>query len=118
MRTLRSAFCFTALALAALAAQAQSPYRLSDIEKQPIPRDEFYRLWRNVALGNCDKAFQQRNQMPATCRQQVIERAPACAAGLADKTPEKVGSVELSTGLARQYLACAMAGTATGTGAP
>jgi len=108
MKPFRTAARFAAMACCVLAAQAQSPYRLSDIEKQPIPRDEFYRLWRNVALGNCAKAFQQRNQMPATCRQQVIERSPACVAALTDKTPEKVGTVALSSSLAREYLTCTL----------
>lgn len=112
MRTLIATLCFGALALASLAGHAQSPYRLNNLEKQPIPRAEFYRLWRNVALGNCSKALQQKYESPEACRKQVLERAPACTAGMMDKTPEKVASFDLSTELAREYLACAMAGGA------
>lgn len=109
MKLVRFAVRFACLALSASAALAQSPYRLNNLEKEPIPRDEFYRLWRNVALGNCSKAVQQRYESPEACRQQVLARSPGCAAQLATQTPEKVGSFELSGTLARQYLACMMA---------
>lgn len=113
MRTLISTAIFCILSLAGLPGQAQSPYRLNNLEKQPIPRAEFYRLWRNVALGNCSKALQQKYESPEACRKQVLERAPACATGMMDKTPEKVASFDLSSELARQYLSCTMGAGAT-----
>ncbi|QWP77662.1 hypothetical protein J5226_04420 [Lysobacter sp. K5869] len=89
------------IALAAIAAFAYlhwfavpAPrYRLADIDRQPIPRAEFFALWREAAEGLCERNVAGTGRLaPADCRAYVAQaharcvdaRAPAMIAGQAE----------------------------------
>ena len=82
-------------------------YSLKAAEARPIPRDEHLRLWREVALKQCDDARKRFNLPPDQCLQVVAARADACTAKLAPETPALAGSTAAVKDVGRKYLQCA-----------
>jgi hypothetical protein len=113
MRRLALSFLAAAAGLSPSApGQAQTPghpntYSLKTVEKNPIPRDEHFLLWREVALKACDNARSRFNLAEPECRQIVGARAANCAVQLAGSTPARITSTDVARSVGRQYLNCA-----------
>lgn len=82
-------------------------YSLSDVEGRPIPRREFYELWRGTAERLCDTREQSATTLaPAACRDYVASHHDGCVAMVGAGAPETIATKAESRRLARPYLDC------------
>jgi len=105
-------FIFAIGSSSASPAQAQSEgtrndYSLNNVEKNPIPRDKHFRLWREVALQTCETSSTHLNLPQADCIRIVESRSETCAAQLADSVPVLVKTTDESKRIGRRFLNCA-----------
>ena len=93
--------------LAATLAEAQTThYSLRTPEHLPIPKKDFFALWREVALRDCEDARQKKNLSPEQCREKVQQRSAVCAAKAGIEAPDYISSKIVSRELGREYLDC------------
>ncbi|MBX9400971.1 hypothetical protein K4L06_06570 [Lysobacter sp. BMK333-48F3] len=90
------------------AAPAREDYRIAEIEQRPIPKAVLIELWRDTALGQCERAPERYKLAPQACRDIVGGRHPACAARAAAGAPELIASKQASRRIARPYLDCVL----------
>ncbi|MEH6420516.1 hypothetical protein [Pseudomonas sp. CGJS7] len=84
-----------------------SGYSLARVEQQPIPKREFYELWREVGLQECDTRDQGPSQLaPAPCRDYVLAKHDRCVASAGSSAPAQIASKAESRRLAHLYLEC------------
>jgi hypothetical protein len=83
-----------------------SSYSLSAVAERPVPKQEFFSLWTDVALARCADAKANHNLTPEECREKVRQRRVSCEPEAGRSAPETVGSKELAKQLGRQYLDC------------
>ena len=81
-------------------------YSLQAVEQNPIPKHEFYSLWSDVAISQCNAASKSHNETPEKCRELVNQRSTACKSNMIAKTPDLVSTKVLTKQLGRQYLEC------------
>lgn len=82
-------------------------YRLDEIGRQPVPRAEFFALWRETAYGLCDRGGAGTSQLgPADCRRYVDRAHERCAARAG--APAIVAGKAESRRWARPYLDCVL----------
>ena len=80
-------------------------YRLAEIERQPIPREEFFALWRDTAYGLCERGAAGSDRLaPADCRAYVDRAHARCAARAG--APAMIAGKAESRRWARPYLDC------------
>ena len=99
-----------AFLLAIQAVQGGEPYSLKTVEKNPIPRKEFFLLWKGVALGMCEQAYHYTNLPTPDCIKLVIERSGSCMKKFERQTPAIITDKKTSKRIARLYLDCAVPG--------
>ncbi len=112
---MKPTFLFASIATVALAlfagavpsAEAQAGYSLKAIESRPIPRDDHFALWKDVALRACSESKERFNLEASQCRRVISERGDSCAAKLQNESPLMISSTEVSRHLGRKYLQCA-----------
>lgn len=82
-------------------------YSLAAIEQQPVPRAEFFALWREVADGLCapGKSGSERGGVQA-CREHVQRAHERCLA--AAGAPATIAGRAESRRWARPYLDCVL----------
>ncbi|MGO1070294.1 hypothetical protein [Lysobacter sp. CA199] len=84
-----------------------SEYSLATVDQRPIPKREFYELWREAALNTCDTREQGRTELaPAPCRDYVLAKHDRCVASAGTTAPVQIASKAESRRLARPYLDC------------
>ncbi|PTT88584.1 hypothetical protein DBR42_09465 [Pelomonas sp. HMWF004] len=83
-----------------------SSYSLASVAERPIPKEEFFSLWTDVALKRCDDARANHNLTPEECRGKVKQRRVSCEPDASRGAPDKVGDAMLAKQLGRQYLGC------------
>ena len=86
---------------------AQKDYSLKQVEKNPIPRDKHFRLWREVALKTCETSSTHLNLPQADCIRIVESRSETCATQLADSVPAFIKTTDESKSIGRRFLNCA-----------
>jgi hypothetical protein len=86
---------------------ASSSYSLKTVEENPIPRDEHFLLWREVALKSCADSRKRFNLSEAECVDVISKRADSCAAKLAPSTPNTIYRNVIAREVGRRYLQCA-----------
>jgi hypothetical protein len=86
---------------------ASRSYSLKTVEENPIPRDEHFMLWREVALKSCTDSRKRFNLSEAECTDVISKRADSCAAKLAPSTPSTIYRNVISREVGRRYLYCA-----------
>lgn len=86
---------------------APPPYRIDEVERRPIPRAEFFALWRDTAQGLCDRAGANWLELgPADCRAYVSRAHERCATRAG--APALIASKADARRWARPYLDCVM----------
>ena len=83
-----------------------SPYSLSTVDEQPIPKRVFFELWKDVALQQCANAKEKNNLTPEQCREKVTERHTDCERLATTEAPEKISDKATSKELGRKFLTC------------
>lgn len=86
---------------------ASSSYSLKTVEENPIPRDEHFLLWREVALKSCADSRKRFNLSEVECIDVISKRADSCAARLAPSTPSTIYRNVIAREVGRRYLHCA-----------
>jgi len=89
------------------AQQAKTLYSLKAVEANPIPKDEHFLLWRDVALKQCTEAKTRYNLTTEECLAVIGQRADACASKLSSSTPPVVNTTAAARDIGRKYLHCA-----------
>ncbi|QWF17195.1 hypothetical protein [Lysobacter capsici] len=90
---------------------AKPGYSIPTIEHNPIPKREFYLLWRETALNLCDGNEPGPTTLtPPKCREYVISKHERCVAQAGAQAPETISSKAESKRLARPYLECVVPG--------
>lgn len=90
-------------------AEPSPQYRIVDIDRQPIPRAEFFALWRETAYGLCDSGRGGSQALgPADCRRYVSQAHDRCVAGAGAGAPAMVAGKDESRRWARPYLDCVL----------
>lgn len=103
---LASALLACLLCLAPLALQAQPEYSLKAVEANPIPKQQHFDLWREVALQQCEDAPSRHNITRAQCASLVKERSGTCAAQQSGSAPELIRTTAVAKDVGRKYLQC------------
>lgn len=86
------------------------PYSLKTVDKNPIPRKEFFLLWKNVALEMCEREYHYTTLSTSDCIKFVMERSDSCVKKFERQTPAIVADKTTSKRIARLYLDCAIPG--------
>lgn len=86
------------------------PYSLKTVDKNPIPRKEFFLLWKGVAVGMCEQAYHYTNLSTSECIKFVMERSGDCEKRFERQTPAMVADKKTSKRIAHLYLDCAIPG--------
>jgi hypothetical protein len=111
MKPLSLATLFTTaavlLSLAPANAEAQTTYSLKAVEANPIPKDEHFRLWKEVALKACSESKTRFNLGESECMTVVGQRADSCALQLANQSPALISTTAVARDVGRKYLHCA-----------
>ncbi|MBB6563880.1 hypothetical protein HNP48_006606 [Acidovorax soli] len=94
------------LYLAPFALQAQPGYSLKAVEANPIPKQQHFDLWREVALQQCDDAPSRHNITRAQCASLVKERSDTCAAQQSGSAPQLIRTTAVAKDVGRKYLQC------------
>lgn len=90
---------------------ARPDYSIPTIEDNPIPKREFYALWRETAFGLCDRTEPGPTALsPAKCRDYVSASHDQCVTRTGAQAPERIASKAESRRLARPYLDCVTPG--------
>lgn len=90
---------------------AKPEYSIPTIEQNPIPKHEFYRLWRETALSLCDSNEPGLTTLtPPKCREYVMNKHERCVAQVGAQVPETMSSKAESKRWARPYLECVVPG--------
>lgn len=89
------------------AQKASGSYSLKTVEENPIPRDEHFLLWREVALKSCADSRKRFNLSEPECLDVISKRADSCAAKLAPSTPDTIYRNVIARDIGRKYLQCA-----------
>ena len=90
--------------------QAQQPrplYSLKAVEANPIPKEEHFQLWRDVALNQCTEAKTRFNLAKEECLAIVGQRADVCASKLSSSVPPVIATTAPARDIGRKYLHCA-----------
>lgn len=87
-------------------AQQQPRYSLSTVAENPVPRSDFFELWRGVADQGCDNAKEKHNMAPQACRESIGQKHAACASLAGVDAPQLIGDKALTKSLGRKYLDC------------
>lgn len=88
---------------------APPPYRIAELERRPIPRAEFFALWRDTAQGLCERARASRvGPDPQACRAYVARAHERCAAQAGAGAPALIARKAEVRRWARPYLECVM----------
>ena len=99
-----------AFLLAIQTGQGGEPYSLKTIESNPIPRKEFFLLWKNVALEMCEREYHYTNLSTPDCKKLMLERSGSCIKKIEHQTPAMIADKKTTRRLARLYLYCAFPG--------
>lgn len=89
---------------------SDGPARIAGIDRTPIPKAEFYGIWREVALGGCADALERHNLAPDACQGYIRDKHDYCVAATGASAPERIASKAESRRLARPYLDCVTPG--------
>ncbi|UOF15051.1 hypothetical protein IEQ11_25660 [Lysobacter capsici] len=90
---------------------AKPAYSIPTIEQNPIPKHEFYLLWRETALTLCDGNEPGPTTLtPPKCREYVTNKHERCVTQVGAQTPPTISSKAESKRLARPYLDCVIPG--------
>jgi len=89
------------------AQQAKTLYSLKAVEANPIPKEEHFLLWRDVALKQCTEAKTRYNLTAEECLVVIGQRADACASKLSSSVPPVVNTTAAARDIGRKYLHCA-----------
>jgi hypothetical protein len=89
------------------AQSSKTLYSLKTVESNPIPKDEHFRLWRDVALKQCSDAKTRYNLTTEQCVVVVGQRADACASKLSSSVPSVIKTTAAARDIGRNYLHCA-----------
>jgi hypothetical protein len=89
------------------AQQAKTLYSLKTVEANPIPKEEHFLLWRDVALKQCTDAKTRFNITKEECLVVIGQRADACASKLSSSSPQVVNTTAAARDIGRKYLNCA-----------
>jgi hypothetical protein len=95
------------LLLAPVNAEAQATYSLKAVEANPIPKDEHFRLWKEVALKACSDSKTRFNLGESECLSVIGQRADSCATQLASQSPALISTTAVARDVGRKYLHCA-----------
>ncbi|MGN7919938.1 hypothetical protein [Lysobacter sp. ESA13C] len=87
-----------------------SDYRIAEIEQRPIPKREFFELWRETALGFCPQARENYGLSPAACEDYMRDKHARCVAEAGAAAPAVLSSKAESRRHARPYLDCVVPG--------
>jgi len=91
-------------------APAASDYRIAEIEQRPIPKREFFELWRETAFGMCTQARETYRLSPAACEDYVRAKHARCVAEIGASAPALLSGKAESRRYARPYLDCVVPG--------
>jgi hypothetical protein len=86
------------------------PYSLKTVDKNPVPKKEFFLLWKNVALEMCEREYHYTNLPTSDCIKLMVERSGSCIKKIERQTPAIIADKTTSKRLARLYLYCAFPG--------
>ena len=92
------------------AQDAKPRYSLKTIEKNPVPKKDFFILLKPVALSLCYKAHEYNSMPEDECIKIVNERSDKCVNDVYRKTPAIISKKSTYRKIARQYLDCATPG--------
>lgn len=92
----------------ARAEQTKLPYSIKTVEVNPIPKEEHFLLWREVALMQCTEAQTRYNLTKDECLIIVSQRAEACASKLRSSVPPIINTRVAARDIGRKYLDCAI----------
>ena len=95
------------LSLAPVDAEAQATYSLKTVEANPIPKDEHFRLWKEVALKACSESKTRFNLGESERVAVIGQRADSCASQLTDQSPALISTTAVARDVGRTYLHCA-----------
>ena len=84
----------------------QGGYDLRSVEQRPIPQEQFYPLWVQVAQKACDDSHAKHNLTREKCREIVTQRGQSCAEDMNPKTPEVIETATLAKQLGREFMEC------------
>lgn len=89
------------------AQQTKTLYSLKAVEANPIPKEDHFLLWRDVALKQCTDAKTRFNLTTEECREVIGQRADACASKLSSSVPPVITTTAAARDIGRRYLHCA-----------
>ncbi len=95
------------LSLAPVDAEAQATYSLKAVETNPIPKEEHFRLWKEVALKACSESRTRFNLGESECVAVIGRRADSCALQLSNQSPSLISTTAVARDVGRKYLHCA-----------
>jgi hypothetical protein len=111
MKHLSQAALFAAagilLTLTPVDAESQATYSLKAVEANPIPKDEHFRLWKEVALKACSESKTRFNLGESECLAVIAQRADVCASQLTNQSPALISTTAVARDVGRKYLHCA-----------
>lgn len=87
-------------------AATKGAYSLATVEQQPIPKKEFFSLWREVALESCTNAKDNHNITPEECREKVGRRSDSCELSSSVNAPATIDNKNISKKVGREFLEC------------
>lgn len=83
-----------------------SQYSLKNVDTKPIPKKEFFELWTDVALANCNDSISKRSLNPEDCQAKVREQSATCTIKVGRSAPTEIRDVSNSQDLGKAYLDC------------
>ena len=89
---------------------AAPDYSIATIERRPIPKAEFFALWRETALSFCPQAQKTFGLSPAACEDYVRDKHARCVAEAGASAPALLSGKAESRRYARPYLDCVLPG--------
>lgn len=95
------------LALVSNDAAAQSSYSLKNVEANPIPKAEHFKLWKEVALKACADSQKRFNLSQSECAEVISKRADACTSQLSSRSPAIIATTAAAKDVGRQFMQCA-----------
>ena len=102
-----SAFAFL---LVIQSVQGGEPYSLKTVDKNPIPKKEFFMLWKGVALDMCEREYHYTTLSTSDCIKLMVERSGSCIKKIERQTPAMIADKTTSKRIARLYFNCAFPG--------
>lgn len=92
------------LSLATGNVEAQATYSLKAVEANPIPKAEYFQLWKEVALKACSESKTRFNLAESECLTVIGKRAENCASQLGAQSPAIIATTAVSRDVGPKFL--------------